>query len=142
MQMKLAGGYVMVTGIVRKEPERTTTNNGKENVRCSLVIDLKRNGDGSLVKGADGYSVSVWVNLRAWGAYAAILGGARFGDGILAVGKVREWEYEGKQFRELVINDDGFLSVSFPITQTGGSEAPQEPPALVELDDNDGELPF
>lgn len=140
-------GYVMVTGKIRSDIEIIQCKNGSPRAKASLVIDVQRDAQGHPINDDQGRPRGVWANLTAWGDYAKILGSGQRGDGVLAIGKITEWEHEGKVYRTLSINNDGYLALSYPTQPAGNPEGQNpceyQPGAMTEItDDDDGDLPF
>lgn len=138
-------GYVQIAGTIQSDTEFIQCKNGNYRCKASAVIGVQKDQQGNLLKDTQGRNVYVWVNLTAWGIYASVLGQAQKGDGIFAIGTVQQWEHNGKTYKSLVVNNDGFLSISYPMQPAGQPAAAeyQDAPQMSDItDDDDGELPF
>lgn len=144
MQLMLGkSGYALVCGLLRSGPELNTCKNGRQRCTAGLVVDVRRDAQGKPLKDQQGHPINVWANLTAWGPWAKLLGTAERGDAVLAIGKLHTWEQDGQTYKDLAINDFGFLNViHLAFLADQDQTPPPQPQTFQELDDDDGELPF
>lgn len=132
--LKMQGGEWLVTGRC-SEPKYQRV--GKDATpRCSVGIAA---GKHPTEVDEKGNPATIWINVTAWREQADILAKARRGEGILVSGFMYEREYNGQMYKG--INANVIL-----LSQAGRSgrdgAVPRQPPAMAELEGEDGELPF
>lgn len=122
----------MICAHAAKDGEFHRFDSGK--TKGSVAVKAKEAADGT----------PMWVDISAWGESASIPANAKKRDGILAVGQLREREYNGKKYYDL---DADYISVAE--SAAGGipappSAGPQQNPSgnFEEVAEEDGELPF
>lgn len=81
----------------------------------------------------------IWINVTAWREQADILAKARRGEGVLVSGAMYEREYNGQMYKGINASVVLLSQAGLP---GGNSAAPSQPPAMAELEGEDGELPF
>ncbi len=101
MQMTVRDGSVMVAGTCGRDPELKKTSNDNILCRVGLAVGKRNNG-------AD-QEETIWANVQAWGNLARLLATAHKGDPVFVIGRIRENEYQGKTYKNLVAD---FLSVA------------------------------
>lgn len=93
---KLQSGEFMVIGYVPKDAEiKKVGQNGSSKTSFSVKA--------SETTGADGKKVPNWTSCVAWHEMARICAGFKKGDFVMAIGKIEEREYEGKKYKDLVV---------------------------------------
>ena len=128
--LKMQGGEWLVTGHC-SEPKYQRV--GKDATpRCSVGIAAGKHPSEVDEKGNP---ATIWINVTAWREQADILARARRGEGILVSGAMYEREYNGQLYKGINAN------VDHPPQAERGT-APSQPPAMTELEGEDGELPF
>ena len=80
-----------------------------------------------------------WINVTARREQADILAKARRGEGVLVSGAMYEREYNGQTYKGINASVVLLSQAGLP---GGTSAAPSQPPAMTELEGEDGELPF
>lgn len=129
MQTRFKDGSVMVVGGCSKDAQ--IEHVGKDNKPvCKVGLAVGKREDGS----------TIWVNVVGWYEAAAVLSEAEKGQQVLAIGSLKEREYNGKTYTDLVAD---FVSVCSP----SGKDAyhpSYAPPAgdFAELTDDPSGLPF
>lgn len=125
-----ASDVYMVCGSAGRDAEDKPVG-GKPHAVVSLPVKEKQDG------------TTMWINLNGWRNQYTAVAGIRKGDGVLAIGTLREREYNGRTYYDL---DADFVAVS----RLGGS-ADENRSALADrigsagfaaIDEEDGELPF
>lgn len=130
MQTRFKDGSVMVVGGCAKDAELEYVGDNGKRV-CKLGLAVGKRADGS----------TVWVNVQAWHDVASVLATARKGAQVLVVGQLREHEYNGKTYTDLVAD---FVSVCAPATSVPIHARTEvvESEQFKELDDDGIEFPF
>ena len=130
----MPGGEGLVTGHC-SEPKSQRV--GKDATpRCSVGIAA---GKHPTEVDEKGNPATIWINVTAWWEQADILAKARRGEGILVSGAMYEREYNGQMYKGINAN----VVLLSPAGRSGGDGAvPSQPPAMTELEGEDGELPF
>jgi len=134
MQVKFPDGSVMVCGGAAADGELKFV--GADNKRvCKLGLAVGKRQD------ADGGTTpkTVWCNVTAWHGLAPILASACKGDSVLAIGRVKTHEYNGKTYAEL--NAD-YISVASVSDSTPAHASPPTSDFAPIDDENGDELPF
>lgn len=132
--LKMQGGEWLVTGRC-SEPKYQRV--GKDATpRCYVGIAA---GKHPTEVDDKGNPKTIWINVTAWRGQADVLGKARRGDGVLVVGSMYEDEYNGQTYKGI---NASVVLLSQAGRPGGNSAAPSQPPAMTELEGEDGELPF
>lgn len=97
MQMKTSDGYVILSGIAGKNAVVRDLKGG-EYRKASVSLAIGKRDD-----------KTVWADVEAWGRLSSVLGQARKGDSVLAIGQIRTNTYKGKE--QKVLNCE-FVSVA------------------------------
>lgn len=105
MYTKSQDGSYIVCGFVPQDAVLHQTKTGKTFATWSVKAGEK---DGN----------PMWVNCKAWGGLSLTAGDIHKGDSVLAVGRIEESEWQGKQYKNLVCE---FVSIA-------RSEMPQSVP--------------
>ena len=130
---KLQSGDWLVAGRCSEPKYRRV---GKDQTpRCSVGIAAGQSDEPD----EQGKPRTVWINATAWRGMAEVLRQARGGDAVLVIGKLHTREYEGKVYKEV---QAVYVHVARPDCGAGPETAPEEPPELSGLPEEDGELPF
>ena len=92
-------------------------------------------------EGADeqGRPKPIWINITAWRGAAELLATAHSGDAVMVTGAPYTNEYEGRTYKGINASVVLLSQAGLP---GGNSAAPSQPPAMAELEGEDGELPF
>lgn len=130
MQAKFKDGSVMVVGGCSKDAELEYVGQDGKRV-CKVGLAVGKKDDGS----------TIWVNVQAWHDVASCLATARKGVQVLAIGHLREREYNGKTYTDLVAD---YVSMCPPTTSKTSSPSHEPSPAdFAEMvAEVDGDLPF
>ena len=137
MYSKLSDGGFMVAGYVARDAECKTTQSGKVLTKWGVAA--------AKVKKDDGNYDTKWTNCQAWGDAAKAASTIKKGDTVLCIGRLETNEYEGKTYKNLVVE---FFCKMPKGAEVAMPEASQS--ASVNADDDlsefedleDGELPF
>lgn len=81
----------------------------------------------------------IWINITAWRGAAELLATAHSGDAVMVTGAPYTNEYEGRTYKGINASVVLLSQAGLP---GGNSAAPSQPPAMAELEGEDGELPF
>ena len=81
----------------------------------------------------------IWINITAWRGAAELLATAHSGDAVMVTGAPYTNEYEGRTYKGVNASVVLLSQAGLP---DGNSAAPSQPPAMAELEEEDGELPF
>ena len=113
---------------------------GKENTpRCTIGIAAGQSNE----LDDRGKPKTIWINVTAWRQMAVVLNQARSGDSVLAIGKLHQHEYEGKQYKDIQAVYVNVSQPDFYDAYSAPTPAAAEPPEMTELPEEDeGELPF
>lgn len=132
--LKMQGGEWLVTGHC-SEPKYQRV--GKDATpRCSVGIAA---GKHPTEVDEQGNPATIWINVTAWREQADILAKVRRGEGILVSGSMYEREYNGQMYKGINAN---VVLLSQAERSGRHGAAPSQPPAMAELEGEDGELPF
>lgn len=96
MYTKLSDGNFMVIGYVARDAEMKTTQSGKTMTRWSVAA--------AKVKTADGKYETKWTSCQAWHDVARAAASIRKGDTVLCAGRMESHEYEGKTYKDLIVD--------------------------------------
>lgn len=142
---KLMDGSFMVCGYVPKDAELKTVGE-KNSSKTSFSVKA------SEITKPDGTKEAKWTNCVAWHATARICSEFKKGDFVLAIGKMEEREYQGKTYKDLVVE----FAVKSGVTATipastlqtaAESSGASNPDAIGDLSEfeeilSDGDCPF
>lgn len=81
----------------------------------------------------------IWINITAWRGAAELLATPHSGDAVMVTGAPYTNEYEGRTYKGINASVVLLSQAGLP---GGNSAAPSQPPAMTELEGEDGELPF
>lgn len=132
--LKMQGGELLVTGCCSEPKYRRVGQDSTP--RCTVGIAA---GKHPTEVDDKGNPKTIWINVTAWRGQADVLGKARRGDGVLVSGAMYEREYNGQTYKGINASVVLLSQAGLP---GGNSAAPSQPPAMTELDGEDGELPF
>lgn len=138
MQTKLGDGSVMVCGGCAQDAElRYVGDDGKRMCWVGLAVG-KRPVEGQ------NKPETIWCNVVAWHDVAGVLAQARKRDVVLVIGRLKNREYEGKTYTDLVAE---YVNVCLPMVSSSGNFPESSFPAerkdqFAELTTDDGDLPF
>ena len=85
----------MVAGFVARDAETRTTQTGKTLTTWSVAA--------AKTKKEDGKFETMWTNCQAWHDTARAAASIRKGDTVLCIGRLEMSEYEGKTYKNLVV---------------------------------------
>lgn len=106
---KLSSGDFMVCGYVPKDAELKFVG---QNQSSKTTFSIKA----SETTGADGTKTANWTSCVAWHDLARVCEKFKKGDFVLAIGRMESHEYEGKTYKNLV--------VEFAVKAGAGTAAP------------------
>lgn len=136
MYSKLQDGSFMISGFVARDAEMRTTQSGKTLTTWSVSVASTKKPDGTYEKH--------WTNCQAWHDTARAAACIKKGDTVLCIGRIETNEYEGKAYKNLVV--DFFCKMpagmESPVPQaSAGVNAGDD---LSEFEEilNDGTVPF
>lgn len=95
MYSKLSDGGFMVAGYVARDAETKTTQSGKALTTWGVAA--------AKVKKDDGSYETKWTNCQAWHDTARAAANIRKGDTVLCIGHMETNEYNGKTYKNLVV---------------------------------------
>lgn len=95
MYSKLGDGGFMVAGYVARDAELKTTQTGKTLCMWSVAA--------AKVKQQDGSYETKWTNCQSWHDTARAAANIRKGDTVLCIGRLETNEYNGKTYKNLVV---------------------------------------
>lgn len=95
MYSKLSDGGFMVAGYVARDAETKTTQSGKTLTTWGVAA--------AKVKKDDGNYETKWTNCQAWHDTARAAASIRKGDTVLCIGHMETNEYNGKTYKNLVV---------------------------------------
>lgn len=95
MYSKLSDGGFMVAGYVARDAETKTTQSGKTLTTWGVAA--------AKVKKDDGNYETKWTNCQAWHDTARAATNIRKGDTVLCIGHMETNEYNGKTYKNLVV---------------------------------------
>ena len=111
---KLQSGDFMVVGYVPKDAElKKVGNNNSSKTSFSIKASEKTLPDGK--------KEAQWTNCIAWHEMARICAGFKKGDVVMAVGRIESREYNGKTYKDLVV--EFAVKASVPETSAGFTPA-------------------
>ena len=111
---KLQSGDFMVVGYVPKDAElKKVGQNNSSKTSFSIKASEKTLPDGK--------KEAQWTNCVAWHEMARICAGFKKGDFVMAVGKIESREYNGKTYKDLVV--EFAVKASVPETSAGFTPA-------------------
>lgn len=111
---KLQSGDFMVVGYVPKDAElKKVGNNNSSKTSFSIKASEKTLPDGK--------KEAQWTNCVAWHEMARICAGFKKGDFVMAVGRIESREYNGKTYKDLVV--EFAVKASVPETSAGFTPA-------------------
>lgn len=119
MYSKLSDGGFMVAGYVARDAETKTTQSGKTLTTWGVAA--------AKVKKDDGNYETKWTNCQAWHDTARAAANIRKGDTVLCIGHMETNEYNGKTYKNLVVEffckmPNG-TEAAMPTSQTGNNGA-------------------
>lgn len=137
MWSKLQDGSFMVAGFVARDAECKTTQTGKTLTTWSVAA--------AKVKKEDGSYETHWTNCQAWHDAARAASCIRKGDTVLCIGHLETNEYNGKTYKNLVVE----FFCKMPTSAGEVAPAAGQSPGISADDDlsayetlGDGEVPF
>ena len=95
MYSKLSDGGFMVAGYVARDAEVKTTQTGKTLTTWGVAA--------AKVKKDDGNYETKWTNCQAWHDTARAAASIKKGDTVLCIGHMEQNEYNGKTYKNLVV---------------------------------------
>lgn len=137
MIIDLSNGNLLVTGTVTRDAELKYVGQ-KQTPVCTFSLAAGKRKD----------TTTIFVNCqarRALSRYASLI---CKGDSVCAVGRVEEWEYNGKTYKSLACE---WLNAAIPTAEASAAPIPDltdappggmSPDAYKGLSDADGDLPF
>ena len=141
MQVQFKDGTVMVCGGCARDAELEYVGADSKRV-CKVGLAVGKRED-----------ATVWCNVVAWHNLASLLSAAKKGDPVLAIGKLKSREYNGKTYTDLVADFVSVCSISAvtdqrlaqgyqPAGRGVDVPGPGQGFDFSEPGDGDGELPF
>lgn len=128
MQTRFKDGSVMVVGGCSKDAE--IEHVGQDNKRiCKVGLAVGKREDNS----------TIWVNVVAWHDTAEVLSTARKGQQVLVIGQLKDREYNGKTYTDLVAD---YVSVCAPVSVRAADYGPTTTAQFDEITGQDSQLPF
>ena len=121
---KLQSGDFMVCGFVPKDAELKFVG---QNQSSKTTFSIKA----SETTGADGTKTANWTTCVAWHDLARVCEGFKKGDFVLAIGRMESHEYEGKTYKNLVVE----FAVKAGAGMTAPVPVPDPAPDLSEVGD-------
>lgn len=138
MYSKLSDGSFMVAGFVARDAEIKTTQSGKTLTTWGVAA--------AKTQTADGKWETKWTNCQAWHDTARAAANIRKGDTVLCVGSLETNEYNGKTYKNLVVEffckmPTGMEAAVPAVSSNPGVSAEND---LSEFEEilGDGDLPF
>ena len=132
--LKMQGGEWLVTGRCSSPKFRRVGKN--HTPFCTVGIAA---GTNPKELDEQGRSKPIWINITAWRGAAELLATAHSGDAVMVTGAPYTNEYEGRTYKGINASVVLLSQAGLP---GGNSAAPSQPPAMAELEGEDGELPF
>lgn len=136
MYSKLSDGSFMVAGFVARDAEMKTTQSGKTLTTWGVAA--------AKTQTADGKWETKWTNCQAWHDTARAAANIRKGDTVLCIGRLETNEYNGKTYKNLVV--DFFCKMpaatQAAVPQAGADVSAESDLAEFEEILSDGDLPF
>lgn len=129
MQTRFKDGTVMVVGGCSKDAELEHVGQDSKRI-CKVGLAAGKREDGT----------TIWVNVVAWHETAEVLSTAMKGQQVLVIGHLKQREYNGKTYTDLVAD---YVSVCAPTAKSSVDYATPAPGAQFdEIDGPDDQLPF
>lgn len=132
--LKMQGGEWLVTGRCSSPKFRRVGKN--HTPFCTVGIAA---GTNPKELDEQGRPKPIWINITAWRGAAELLATAHSGDAVMVTGAPYTNEYEGRTYKGVNASVVLLSQAGLP---DGNSAAPSQPPAMAELEEEDGELPF
>lgn len=132
--LKMQGGEWLVTGRCSSPKFRRVGKN--HTPFCTVGIAA---GTNPKELDEQGRPKPIWINITAWRGAAELLATAHSGDAVMVTGAPYTNEYEGRTYKGI---NASVVLLSHAGLPGGNSAAPSQPPAMAELEGEDGELPF
>lgn len=137
MFSKMTDGNFLVIGYVARDAEMKTTQSGKTMTRWSVAA--------AKAKTADGKYETKWTSCQAWHDAARAAASIRKGDTVLCAGRMESHEYEGKTYKDLIV--DFFCKMptgaQIPVASSPkGTVSAEDDLSEFEAILDDGTLPF
>ena len=132
--LKMQGGEWLVTGRCSSPKFRRVGKN--HTPFCTVGIAA---GTNPKELDEQGRPKPIWINITAWRGAAELLATAHSGDAVMVTGAPYTNEYEGRTYKGINASVVFLSQAGLP---SGNSAAPSQPPAMTELEGEDGELPF
>lgn len=139
MFSKLQDGSFMVAGYVARDAEMRTTQNGKTLTTWGVAA--------AKIKKDDGNYETKWTNCQAWHDTARAAVTIKKGDTVLCIGRLETNEYNGKAYKNLVVE----FFCKMPTGMEAAMPVASNPSAGISADDdlsefeeliNDDTVPF
>jgi single-strand binding family protein len=140
MQCKLSDGSVMVQGTCTKDAEFVIRGENHTHI-TNFSLAVGKNKD----------TTTIFANCKAFGRLANIAAGIRKGDSVLAVGKTKSREYNGKTYTDLLCDWIGYAGMDSETPPIGNAPSPESNPVYGQQTDlrsynaddaADDDLPF
>lgn len=129
MQTRFKDGSVMVVGGCSKDAELEYVGQDSKRI-CKVGLAVGKREDGS----------TIWSNVVAWHDTAEVLSSAQKGQQVLVIGYLKQREYNGKTYTDLVAD---YVSVCAPAAVNSGSAGyDSTTTGFTDIQDDSGELPF
>lgn len=141
MYSKLSDGSFMVAGFVARDAEIKTTQSGKTLTTWGVAA--------AKAQTADGKWETKWTNCQAWHDTARAAASIRKGDTVLCIGRLETNEYNGKTYKNLVVeffckmpNGAEVAIPTAPAGNAGAGISADDDLSEFEQILGDGEMPF
>ena len=126
---KLQSGDFMVVGYVPKDAElKKVGQNNSSKTSFSIKASEKTLPDGK--------KEAQWTNCVAWHEMARICAGFKKGDFVMAVGRIESREYNGKTYKDLVVE----FAVKASVSETSAGFTPASGNTAIDPADELGDL--
>lgn len=126
---KLQSGEFMVIGCLPRDAElKKVGQNNSSKTSFSLKASEKTLPDGK--------KEAQWTNCVAWHEMARICAGFKKGDVVMAVGKIESREYNGKTYKDLVVE----FAVKAAVPETSSGFTPASGSTAIDPADELGDL--
>ena len=126
---KLQSGDFMVVGYVPKDAElKKVGQNNSSKTSFSIKASEKTLPDGK--------KEAQWTNCVAWHEMARICAGFKKGDFVMAVGRIESREYNGKTYKDLVVE----FAVKASVSETSANFTPASGNTAIDPADELGDL--
>lgn len=136
MQTKFKDGTVMVCGAAGRDGELQYVGDDQKR-KCSLGLAVAKRP----VEGQE-KPETVWANVVAWHDAAAVLAQAKKGTQVLAIGRLRTHEYNGKEYTDLVADFVWPCCLGAAVDTIAGAGPAPIAGAPDQPEEDEGELPF